>query len=358
MSAKKLKLAILCSIGLEEALAKEVNFRWDDIEVTLDSGVAFIEVEKYEDAIEICYMLQTSYKVILILTKGSLDEIQIGSAQEWVDTTFAVRSHTDEQSEIERKFGNLIDGKVDLKNPKTTFYSYLIDNNYIFGVDLTGFDTAKRSYKLFEHKDGMRGTTAAAMLMLAQYDNDSILLDPFCGSGVITIEAAHLARNRSINYYNKDKFAFNHLKNFEKYEDVFKELDANEEESNKIYCFADSQKSVRNAEKNAKLAGVNKYISYSRQDVQWLDTKCGEGEVNKIITNIIEPSKILSDKKVEKIYDDFFYSCDFILNGEVYALCRDSTLLKKVAQIKGYCISEIEFYQGKSPFKIVTLKKK
>jgi putative N6-adenine-specific DNA methylase len=349
-----MRVALLCSKGLEDAVLQELAFRFN-LNGEKRDGVVLVEANNEEQVIALCYLMQTTTKIVLVLDEGTFPQISVGDANAWVEESFAVRSNN---QDVEGDFGSLIQGKVDLTNPHTTFFAYVIDETFIFGIDLLGFDAGKRSYKLFQHNDGLKGTTAAAMLFLAGYTGEQTLLDPFCGSGMVAIEAAHISRERPINYYNKNNFALLKLKGFKDVaERVFQELDNKEHEGAKIYAFADNQKTIRNAEKNAKLAGVNKHITFSRQDIEWLDTKCEEGEIELIVTNIIEPSRFLAEKKINKIYQDFFYVLDYILSGKVLALMRNPPALVTMAEEKGYETSILEFQQGKTTLFLVTLKK-
>jgi len=62
-------------------------------------------------------------------------------------------------------------------------------------VDASGELLHKRGYRLAVAKAPLRETLAAGMLMLVEWDKVSPLIDPFCGSGTILIEAALLAQN-------------------------------------------------------------------------------------------------------------------------------------------------------------------
>lgn len=61
-------------------------------------------------------------------------------------------------------------------------------------ADSSGALLHRRGYRQAVAKAPMRETLAAAMLMAARYDPSQPLLDPFCGSGTLLIEAALLAR--------------------------------------------------------------------------------------------------------------------------------------------------------------------
>jgi putative N6-adenine-specific DNA methylase len=61
-------------------------------------------------------------------------------------------------------------------------------------VDSSGELLHRRGYRLAVAKAPLRETLAAAMLLGAGWDGGAPLVDPFCGSGTIPIEAALLAR--------------------------------------------------------------------------------------------------------------------------------------------------------------------
>jgi putative N6-adenine-specific DNA methylase len=61
-------------------------------------------------------------------------------------------------------------------------------------LDTSGELLHRRGYRLETAKAPLRETLAAGLLLAAGWDAVSPLLDPFCGSGTIAIEAAMLAR--------------------------------------------------------------------------------------------------------------------------------------------------------------------
>lgn len=63
------------------------------------------------------------------------------------------------------------------------------------GIDTTGESLHKRGYRKFTAPAPVTETLAAAILLLSPWREDRVLVDPFCGSGTIPIEAAMIARN-------------------------------------------------------------------------------------------------------------------------------------------------------------------
>jgi len=64
----------------------------------------------------------------------------------------------------------------------------------LVSADSSGELLHRRGYRLRTAKAPMRETLAAAMVLATRWDERSPLVDPFCGSGTIAIEAALIAR--------------------------------------------------------------------------------------------------------------------------------------------------------------------
>lgn len=63
------------------------------------------------------------------------------------------------------------------------------------GIDTSGESLHKRGYRKLTSKAPITETLAAALIMLTPWNKDRILVDPFCGSGTIPIEAAMIGAN-------------------------------------------------------------------------------------------------------------------------------------------------------------------
>ena len=75
-------------------------------------------------------------------------------------------------------------------------FSIMKDRAELF-LDTTGAGLHKRGYRAVGNDAPLRETLAAALVTLARYRGKGNFVDPFCGSGTITIEAAMIARNRA-----------------------------------------------------------------------------------------------------------------------------------------------------------------
>lgn len=62
-------------------------------------------------------------------------------------------------------------------------------------LDTSGSGLHKRGYRYFHNEAPLKETMAATLLMLTNWTPDRPLVDPFCGSGTIPIEAAMIGQN-------------------------------------------------------------------------------------------------------------------------------------------------------------------
>lgn len=90
----------------------------------------------------------------------------------------------------------------------------IVNDHVTLSLDTSGELLHRRGYRLQTAKAPLRETLAAGLVMLAGWQPEYPLLDPFCGSGTIAIEAAMIARN--IAPGRNRRFAFMGWANFSK----------------------------------------------------------------------------------------------------------------------------------------------
>jgi putative N6-adenine-specific DNA methylase len=86
-------------------------------------------------------------------------------------------------------------------------------DEFTISVDTSGELLHMRGYRQAVGKAPLRETLAAALLLAADWDGRTPLLDPFCGSGTIPIEAALIARRMAPGLQRR--FAFMEWPNFD-----------------------------------------------------------------------------------------------------------------------------------------------
>ena len=83
----------------------------------------------------------------------------------------------------------------DEEGPEYAIEISLLNDRALLTIDTSGEGLHKRGYRQMTTEAPLKETLAAAMIQLSYWNRDRILVDPFCGSGTIPIEAALIARN-------------------------------------------------------------------------------------------------------------------------------------------------------------------
>lgn len=86
------------------------------------------------------------------------------------------------------------------------FVVRVLRDEFLISADSSGNHLHMRGYREAVGKAPLRETLAAALLLASDWDGETPLLDPFCGSGAIAIEGALLARRIAPGL--KRQFAF------------------------------------------------------------------------------------------------------------------------------------------------------
>jgi putative N6-adenine-specific DNA methylase len=79
--------------------------------------------------------------------------------------------------------------------PDYTVEVALLKNVVTLTIDTSGSGLHKRGYRRLHNEAPMKETMAAGLILLSRWTPDRPLIDPFCGSGTIPIEAALIGRN-------------------------------------------------------------------------------------------------------------------------------------------------------------------
>ena len=325
-----MKCLAICTPGFEDICGKEISeLNGSNIKI-LDSCIEF----ETKDIEKIVYYTQSSHRILVDVKEIDLDKLNNIK----VNKKFAVRCikrNSEESSlEIENKVGKIIEGKVDLEEPEVTVIVYITKNKKYLGFDYYG-DISKRSYKTYSTPRSLKGPLAYSLIRFADYNKQKTFLDCFSGNGVIAIETTSYSVGKSVRHYDKDKLGLTYENNKLK-------------ENNKIYAFDSLLANVEKTKKNAKIAGIEKFFKTSKVDVEWLDTKLEENEIDIICSQFPEVSKRTDKKEIEKLYKEFFYQVDFILSkkGIIVALLHNPEFLIDKAE-KFKVMEKREIFSGK-----------
>jgi putative N6-adenine-specific DNA methylase len=192
-------------------------------------------------------------------------------------------------------------------------------------VDTSGDGLHKRGYRPLRNEAPLKETLAAALVKLSQFRPNSpeALLDPFCGSGTIPIEAALLAfhiapgLNRTFageqwSLIGPEAFA---AARQEALDQMIREKPA------KVFIFGSdlSPQAVALAEQNARRAGVDGLIRFRSQDIRTLSLpKLGEWtrfDRHLLICNPPYGERLLDTEAANALYRAIGLLC--LPNGEL-----------------------------------------
>ncbi len=281
-----------CHFGLEAVLKREIFDIGYDIEKVEDGRVTFLGDEE-----AVCLAnvhLRTAERILIKVGSfkaTSFEELFQGieslpweqyipeEGKFWVTKATSVKSKlfslTDIQSISKKAMVKRL-GKVYNKEwfeedgAEYPVRIFIMKDIVTVGLDTTGVPLHKRGYRKLVSKAPLSETLAAGMISLSPWRKDRILVDPFCGSGTILIEAAMMAAgiapgmNRT---FTAEKWT--NIIPRELWKEVKAEAKANVDTNVKVDLqgYDIDPDMIRIAKENAVLAGVDGMIHFQRRDV-------------------------------------------------------------------------------------------
>lgn len=284
-----------CHFGLEAVLKREIIELGYEITSVEDGRVTFIG-----DAEAVCranVFLRTAERILIKIGQfhaETFDELFEGTkalpweeylpqnAKFWVTKAASVKSKLFSPSDIQS-----IMKKAMVERMRKSYHVnwfpedgdafpvrvFLHKDEVTVSLDTTGESLHKRGYRKLTAKAPIAENLAAALIMLTPWNKTRILVDPFCGSGTIPIEAAMMAANMAPGM-NRSFLAESWTHIIPK-----KEWYACMDEAAELVDFSQmpdiqgydiDDEMVRIARENAKLAGVEQYIHFQRRGVEAL----------------------------------------------------------------------------------------
>jgi 23S rRNA G2445 N2-methylase RlmL len=201
----------------------------------------------------------------------------------------------------------------------------LLEDRCTVSLDTSGTHLHKRGYRQAVAKAPLRETLAAGILLASGWDRHAPLLDPFCGSGTIAIEAALLAMN--IPPGQNRGFAFMDWRNFDAalWQQVIDQGKPSSGNAPLIHASDRDAGAVRMARTNAERAGVAEAIQFTCQAVSNITPPPGPGWV---VTNPPYGPRLHQGNDLRDLYARFGDVLRDRCPGWVLAvLCSDHVLL-------------------------------
>lgn len=165
-------------------------------------------------------------------------------------------------------------------------------------VDASGAPLHRRGWRYATGKAPLRETLAAALLRASAWDRTSPLLDPFCGSGTIAIEAALWARG--VPAGGKRRLAFMEWPSFDaKAWEKETAADSSAPAAPHILASDRDAGAIEAAKANAARAGVAEAVDFSVKAVSAVEPPPGRGWV---VTNPPYGVRVSEGKDLRDLY--------------------------------------------------------
>ena len=292
---RKFELIVPCHFGMESVLKREIDELGYDITEVADGRVTFFGDEEAVSRANI--FLRTAERILIKVGSfpaETFEELFEGTralpweeyipadGKFWVTKAASVKSKLFSPSDIQS-----IMKKAMVERLKEVYHVswfgedgesfpirvFLMKDMVTVGLDTTGESLHKRGYRKLTARAPIAENLAAALILLTPWNRDRILVDPFCGSGTIPIEAAMMAA--SIAPGMKRSFTaqqWPHIVGEACWSDTREEAQEMAQLSVKPdiqgYDIDDGMVSI--ARQNARLAGVDKLIHFQRRGVDQL----------------------------------------------------------------------------------------
>lgn len=335
-----IELTTPCIFGVESILKKEIINLGYEIKRVEDGRITYIA-----DELGVCrsnIWLRTAERVLINVgefeatsfdelfekTKGLPWEKWIPQdGKFWVKKASSIKSKLFSPSDIQ----SIIKKAIVEKLKKTYNISWFNEDGAHYPIrvfikkdrvsiclDTSGEALHKRGYRTFTSRAPISETLAAAIIQLSPWNKDRILVDPFCGSGTIPIEAAMIAMNMAPGL-NRE-FTAEKWKNIIPVKSWFKAVDeANDvidtECKVNISGYDIDYKVLKLARENVKNAGVEDMIHFQERDMRKTSSNKKYGF---IITNPPYGERLGDKDTVIELYKDMKVTFDRNLDNWSY----------------------------------------
>lgn len=179
----------------------------------------------------------------------------------------------------------------------------VLNDRALITLDTSGAGLHKRGYRKEAAKAPIKETLAAGMILISHWHSDRALIDPFCGSGTIPIEAAMIAKNIAPGLkreFDFEKWDPEYALISEKVRSQASRLIKNDVKpiisGSDINYFA-----IKQAKENAALAGVSDCITFQKLDFRSVSSHYKYGSV---ISNPPYGQRLGDEKETAELYKE------------------------------------------------------
>ncbi|MDE7353426.1 MAG: class I SAM-dependent RNA methyltransferase [Acetatifactor sp.] len=321
---RKFELIAPCHFGMESVLKREIVDLGYDITETTDGRITFAGDE--EAVCRANIFLRTAERILIkagSFHAESFEELFQGTralpweeylppdGKFWVTKAASVRSKLFSPSDIQSIMKKAMVERMKEACGVNWFPEdgesfpirvFLLKDQVTVGLDTTGESLHKRGYRRLTPKAPIAENLAAALILMTPWRPGRILVDPFCGSGTIPIEAAMMAAGMAPGAgrsFNAGKWP--HIVGEKKWSEALEEaaesVNLSVETDIQGYDIDDQMVSI--ARENARLAGVDKLIHFQRRSVEQLSHPKKYGF---LITNPPYGERLSEKEKLPELY--------------------------------------------------------
>lgn len=228
-------------------------------------------------------------------------------------------------------------------------------------IDTSGNALHKRGYRQNAVIAPLKETLAAALVKLSFWNKDRVLIDPFCGSGTIAIEAALIGKNIAPGLYREFSSMSWPLIENEIWKEATREALTmiDNTSSIEIFGYDNVQENIEASIANAEEAGVLDCIKFELKDFYDLNLT---DDYSVIITNPPYGERLSELEEVKNLYKVFGQKLSKLETLSIYVITSDmefETIFGRIADRRRKLFNgriETVYYQfhGKNPKKEAT----
>lgn len=321
----KIELVAPCNFGVEAILSREIKNLGYEISKVEDGRVSFMT-----DVEGICrsnLWLRTAERVLL-----KIGEFEAFSFEELFEKTKRLKWHdwipkdaefpVAKASSIKSKLFSTSDIQAIVKKAvveslkskykqqwfeetgeRYPIHVFLNKDKAALYLDTSGLSLHKRGYRELSNAAPIKETLAALMVLITPWKADRALIDPFCGSGTIPIEAAMIGLNMAPGLkrsFVSDNWRWITRNAWDEAKEEARSLIRNDVELN-IQGYDIDESALKVARINAKLAGLEDKIHFQKRDMKELHSKDRYGF---IVTNPPYGERMSDQRSVEGLYKE------------------------------------------------------
>lgn len=338
------------------------------------SGANFGRIEfegNYVDVLRANVFLRTANRVRIVLAKfkaETFDELFDGifsiswqnivtkdariavDAKSAKSKLFALRSvQSIAKKAIISKLSTVFNGSFDESGATYQIEVAIYDDIATVTLDTSGEGLHKRGYRTYLGEAPIRETLAAAMLLFSVWKSDRALIDPFCGSGTIPIEAGLIGLNIAPGM-NRN-FACESFQNAPSVRGIVQDEAMqliSRDKTLHISGFDINPNAIKLAQKHAQRAGLSDKIHLQVGDMRDVSSRFSHGV---IVTNPPYGERLMDESELKELYRDFGVITTRLDEWCVYAITSfkgfEKYYGKRADKIRKLYNSELEcnFYQ-------------